>query len=195
MKGNPDGSQSPYELNITYVDALRNPSQPDDPFFVPRFLASQAVALALPGVPAVYIHSLLGSRNWTEGVRQTERARTINREKLAADALDTQLADPRGFRARIFFPYLDLVRLRTQQPAFHPAAGAQILTLDDRVFTVKRSCREQTLFAVTNFSADALMVALPETRGNGIVTDLISRRRFPAAAVPLSPYGIRWLSL
>ncbi|MEN8757443.1 MAG: hypothetical protein ABF303_03180, partial [Desulfobacterales bacterium] len=195
MKGNPDGSQSPYELNITYVDALRNPDQPDDPLLVSRFLASQAVALVLPGVPAVYIHSILGSRNWTEGVRQTGRARTINRQKLMADALAAQLADPQGFRARIFFPYLDLVRLRTRQPAMHPAAGAQILCLDDRVFTVKRFCREQTLFAVTNLSADALTVALPETKGDGVVTDLISRRRFPADAVPLSPYGIRWPSL
>jgi sucrose phosphorylase len=195
MKGNPDGSQSPYELNITYVDALRNPAQPDDPFFIPRFLASQAVALVLPGVPAVYIHSIIGSRNWTEGVRQTGRARTINREKLAADALETQLADPRGFRARIFFPYLDLVRLRTRQPAFHPAAGTQILCLDDRVFTVKRFCREQTLIAVTNFSDATLTVTLPEAKGNGVVADLISCRRFRADAVPLSPYGILWLSL
>ncbi|MGD9183726.1 MAG: sugar phosphorylase [Desulfobacterales bacterium] len=195
MRGNPDGSQSPYELNITYVDALRNPDQPDDPLLVPRFLASQAVALVLPGVPAVYIHSILASRNWTEGVRQTGRARTINRAKLITDALDTQLADPQGFRARIFFPYLDLVRLRTRQPAFHPAAGAQVLHLDDRVFVVKRFCREQTLIAVTNLSADTLTVTLPEAKGNGVVTDLISRRRFPAAAVPISPYGIRWLDL
>jgi sucrose phosphorylase len=195
MKGNPDGSQSPYELNITYVDALRNPSQPDDPFFVARFLASQAVALVLPGVPAVYIHSILGSLNWTEGVRQTGRARTINREKLITDALDTQLADPQGFRARIFFPYLDLVRLRTRQPAFHPAAATKILRLDNRVFAVKRYCREQTLFTVTNLSADTLTVALPEAQGHGVVADLISRRRFPADTVPIPPYGILWLSL
>jgi glucosylglycerate phosphorylase len=195
MKGNPDGSQSPYELNITYVDALRNPARPDDPFFVARFLASQAVALVLPGVPAVYIHSLLGSRNWIEGVLQTGQSRTINREKLTADSLDSQLADPRGFRARIFFPYLDLVRLRTRQPAFHPAAATKILHLDDRVFAVKRFCREQTLFTVTNLSADTLTVALPEAQGHGIVADLISRRRFTADTVPIPPYGILWLSL
>jgi len=195
MKGNPDGSESPYEFNITYVDALRNPAQPDDPLLVSRFLASQAVALVLPGVPAVYIHSILGSRNWTEGVRQTGRARTINRQKLMADALANQLTDSRGFRARIFFPYLDLVRLRTRQPAFHPAAEAQILHLDDRVFTIKRFCREQTLIAVTNFSTDTLTVTLPASKGNGVVADLISRRRFTADAVPLPPYGIRWLDL
>ena len=171
------------------------PLSPTILFLVSRFLASQAVALVLPGVPAVYIHSILGSRNWTEGVRQTGRARTINRQKLMADALANQLTDSRGFRARIFFPYLDLVRLRTRQPAFHPAAEAQILHLDDRVFTIKRFCREQTLIAVTNFSTDTLTVTLPASKGNGVVADLISRRRFTADAVPLPPYGIRWLDL
>lgn len=193
MRATPDGSQSPYELNITYVDALRNPFQPDDPLLVPRFLASQATVLVLPGVPAVYIHSLLGSRNWDAGVRRTGRARTINRENLMADALATQLDDPQGFRARVFRPYLELVRLRTRQPALHPAAGAQVLHLDDRVFAIKRFCREQTLFALTNLSADALTVALPEAKRIGMVADLISRRRFTADAVTMPPYGFLWL--
>lgn len=193
MRATPDGSQSPYELNITYVDALRNPFQPDDPLLVPRFLASQATVLVLPGVPAVYIHSLLGSRNWDAGVRRTGRARTINRENLMADALATQLDDPQGFRARVFRPYRELVRLRTRQPAFNPAAGAQVLHLDDRVFAIKRFCREQTLFALANLSADALTVALPEGKRIGMVADLISRRRFTADAVAMPPYGFLWL--
>ncbi len=193
MRATPDGSQSPYELNITYVDALRNPFQPDDPLLVPRFLASQATVLVLPGVPAVYIHSLLGSRNWDAGVRRTGRARTINRENLMADALATQLDDPQCFRARVFRPYLELVRLRTRQPALHPAAVAQVLHLDDRVFAIKRFCREQTLFALANLSADALTVALPEGKRIGMVADLISRRRFTADAVAMPPYGFLWL--
>ena len=80
-KNNPDGTQSPYELNITYVDALGVPDRQDDPQHPPRFLASQSIQYALPGVPATYIHSLLGSRNWYAGLEQTGRARTINREK------------------------------------------------------------------------------------------------------------------
>ncbi len=82
---NKDGTEGPYEFNITYFDALKDPGIANDPFHIARFLASQAVALALPGVPAVYIHSLLGSRNWTAGVEETGQARTINREKLSAD--------------------------------------------------------------------------------------------------------------
>ncbi|MGD9250930.1 MAG: alpha-amylase family glycosyl hydrolase, partial [Desulfobacterales bacterium] len=51
-KNNPDGTQSPYELNITYVDAMRVPGREDDPRHPARFLASQSIQYALPGVPA-----------------------------------------------------------------------------------------------------------------------------------------------
>ncbi len=59
-KRNPDGSDSPYELNITYVDAILGDGASGR---VEKFMASQAVQYVLPGVPATYIHSLLGSRN------------------------------------------------------------------------------------------------------------------------------------
>ena len=158
------GPTSPYELNITYLDALKDPASPDDPLHIPRFLASQAVALAFAGVPAVYIHSILGSQNWTEGVRLTGRARTINRARLSVDAVHAELADPKSVRASIFYPYLEMIGIRTGQPAFHPAAAMQVLLLDDRVFVVKRVCPQQTLFAVTNFSAAALDIESPDRK-------------------------------
>jgi glycosidase len=116
-KQNPDGSLSPYELNITYLDALKDPSVSTDLLQIPRFLASQAVALAIPGVPAVYIHSMLGSQNWTEGVRLTGRARTINRARLSADTVYAELADPGSRRARIYSSYADMLRVRSRQSA------------------------------------------------------------------------------
>ncbi|MFO7715664.1 sugar phosphorylase [Desulfosarcina sp.] len=192
-KRNSDGSNSPYELNITYLDALKDPMLVNDPFHVSRFLASQAVALALPGVPAVYIHSLLGSRNWTEGVRMTGRARTINRQKLDADAVCRELSDRRSFRSRIFYPYLDMLRIRARQPAFHPAAGSQILHLSDRVFAVKRFCDQQTLFALTNFSGDPLRIGLPDVQAASMAMDMLSGKLVDAASIPLSAYQTAWL--
>ncbi|MFH1985800.1 MAG: sugar phosphorylase [Pseudomonadota bacterium] len=191
---NPDGSTSPYELNITYLDALKDPSSPEDPLHSSRFLASQAVALALAGVPAVYLHSLLGSQNWTEGVHLTGRARTINRERLSADAISMELADGRRLRGRIFYPYLEMIRIRTRQPAFHPAAGTQILHLDDRVFALKRFCAQQTLFALTNFSAAPLTVTLPAATASPCWYDLLNGERFGAGAIPLFAYQSVWLT-
>lgn len=191
---NPDGSTSPYELNITYFDALRDPATPDDPLHIPRFLAAQAVALAFAGVPAVYIHSLLGSRNWTEGVALTGRARTINRARLSADAVCEELADPKSVRARVFYPYLEMIGIRAGQPAFHPAARMQVLTVDDRVFAIKRVCQQQTLFAVTNFSAVALTVELKIENTVAPLIDLLGGRRFNDGTIPLKAYQSMWLT-
>src|SRR5919109_1350407 len=65
FKTNPDGSDSPYELNTTFFDALSDPRESEEPWTVKRdrFLCSQAIMLALAGVPGVYIHSLFGSHN------------------------------------------------------------------------------------------------------------------------------------
>jgi len=188
-----DGTESPYEFNITYFDALKDPGVANDPFHIARFLASQAVALVLPGVPAVYIHSLLGSRNWTAGVEATGQARTINREKLSADIVATELANPSSIRARVFQSYLDLVRVRVRQPAFHPGSGTQVHHIDDRVLTVQRFCREQTLYALTNLSDDTLTMTLPNIENGLVLTDLLGGRRFNAEAISMSPYEVLWL--
>src|SRR5690606_38772488 len=85
-RNNADGSRSPYELNVTYVDAIAGISDPIETQ-VRRFLVSQAVMLALAGMPAVYIHSLLGSRNDQAGVARTGHNRSINRARLDADSI------------------------------------------------------------------------------------------------------------
>ncbi len=190
-KQNPDGSQSPYELNITYVDAILadRRSQRSE-----KFLASQAVQYALPGVPATYIHSLLGSRNWEAGVAQTGRARSINREKPDAGRVLAELRDPQTLRSKIFNGYVDLIRLRRRQPAFHPNAAFEILDLGPRLFAVKRSCAQQTLYALTNISDRRLTAALPAPPPGGRLYDLATGRAVDAAALELEPYQYLWLS-
>lgn len=194
VKRNPDGSTSPYELNITYLDALKNPHHPDDPFQIARFLAAQAVALVLPGVPGVYIHSILGSLNWTDGVELTGRARTINRASVQVDALDAELADGRQRRARVFFPYRHMIRVRSRQPAFDPGAAMQILSVEDRVFAVKRWSAQQTLVALTNFCADCLTVNLSGAAGTPTHWDLLSGRRYDGGQIALAGYQSVWLA-
>ena len=189
-KQNPDGSESPYELNITYVDAIladKSSTRAD------KFLASQAVQYALPGVPATYIHSLLGSRNWVEGVKQTGRARTINREKLAVETLISELNNPDSFRSQIFFPYLNLIKIRKQQPAFHPNAGFEILQIDPKVFGIKRYSKGQTIYALTNISSENISVSLSETASGDQATDLITGETVDLAAFNLNPYQYMWL--
>jgi glycosidase len=190
-KRNPDGSDSPYELNITYIDAiLADPTSSR----ADKFLASQAIQYVLPGVPATYIHSLLGSRNWTAGVKQTGRARTINRQKLEVEGVIKALGDPQSFRSQVFFPYINLIKTRRAQPAFHPNAAFEILNLDRRVFAIRRSCREQTIWAVTNISASEVGLSLTRAEACGQMTDLISGETFSTDSFLLEPFQYVWLT-
>ena len=193
-KNNPDGSQSPYELNITYVDALGVPGRPEDPRHPARFLAAQSIQYALPGVPATYIHSLLGSRNWYKGLQQTGRARTINREKLDVETVKADLENPESFRARVFTAYTHMIRTRIRQPAFHPNAGFDILDLGPRVFGIKRTSSTQTLWAVTNITPQPVRIDLTTSGAVGKMGDLISGAAVDPSALELGPYQFMWLS-
>jgi sucrose phosphorylase len=189
-KRNPDGSDSPYELNITYVDAILADSESTQ---AEKFLASQAIQYVLPGVPATYIHSLLGSRNWLEGVKQTGRARTINRAKLAVENLMSELKDPESFRARIFYSYIDLIKIRKKQQAFHPNADFEILEIDPKVFAIKRYSQEQTIYALTNISSKDLSVSLSGDEVAAQMTDLITEEKISTGSITLKPYQYMWL--
>ena len=193
-KRNPDGTDSPYELNISYIDALADPDGESETVLADKFICAQAIQLSLPGVPAIYIHSLLGSRNWTAGVQQTGRARSVNREKLAAADLDAQLARADSFRSRIFFRYCDLIRTRRRQAAFHPNAGLETLDLGPRVLAIKRYCETQRLFAIFNISRDPVTVRLPEADLPAPLTDLVSGLVMAPDAIRLAPYQFAWLS-
>ncbi|MEJ2157228.1 MAG: sugar phosphorylase [Desulfobacteraceae bacterium] len=184
-KNNPDGSQSPYEMNLTYVDAMGGD--------VDKFLASQAIALVLPGVPAVYIHSLLGSRNWYAGVEQTGRARTINRRKLDYSALVETLKDSQSFRATIFFPYLHMLKVRRSQPAFHPNAAYAVFSLDHRIFSVRRFTKDQVVYALTNVAGETVPLSLASFAASPKLRDLLSGSIMDRTSITLNPYQTLWL--
>ncbi|MFC1856478.1 sugar phosphorylase [Thermodesulfobacteriota bacterium] len=190
-KQNPDGSESPYELNITYLDAILADSASGN---AARFLASQAIQYVLPGVPATYIHSLLGSRNWTEGVKQTGRARTINREKLQIEKVLEELKHPESFRSKVFFPYLELIKIRTRQQAFHPNAAFEILETGPKLFAIKRECEDQTIYALTNISSQQISVSLSDHGVSGQMTDVLTSETYTADAFDLKPYQYVWLT-
>ncbi len=192
-KNNPDGSKSPYELNITYVDAVGTGKQTDDPWHAARFLASQAIQLVLPGVPAIYIHSILGSHNWQEGVSQTKRARTINRQKLDIDDVMKQLRDPASFRSTIFYPYINLIKIRKKQSPFHPTAFFKLLEINSDVFAIERRAKGQTIYALTNITNKPVSISMKPYTSKTEILDLISEKIINPALLTLTPYQSVWL--
>lgn len=207
FRSNGSGSQSPYELNVNYLDALGDPQAPADTpeWAARRFLASQAVMLALQGVPGVYFHSLFGSRNWQEGVRQTGRYRTINREKLRRERLEGELADRQSLRHLVFSGYRQLLQQRTTHPAFHPQGAQHVLFLHEAVFALARTSPDgrHAVLCLHNVSGRPveLTVDLGQWKqfSGGRVRDLIAGGIYPAAAasrlhLSLPPYGVLWLT-
>lgn len=192
-KQNQDGTQSPYELNITYVDAVLSPDTKNDSHHINRFLASQAISYVLPGVPATYIHSLLGSRNWHEGVQKTGRARSINREKLDADQLEAELENHDSFRSAIFYPYLEMIKTRRKQPAFHPNSPFKVMHIDPRIFAIRRYCREQTIHTLTNISQQCVPVSFSRHNVPEKMIDLITGQIIATGSFEMMPYQVLWL--
>ncbi len=200
-KTNADGTESPYELNITYFDALGDPEEPGSDLHVARFLCSQAVTMSLQGIPAVYFNSLVAARNNTGGVEYTGLARTINREKWQRKDLEAALADSRSVPARVLRGLVRLLRVRAQHAAFHPEAGQQVLSLGPDVFAVARTHAESgsCVVAVHNFTARAVDVRMdervPHLAGAKQWRDLVGGRTRGRAhrTLHLEPYEVCWL--
>jgi glycosidase len=182
-KHNSDGSKSPYELNITYFDALSNPAA-DEPVDVQikRFLVAHAIMFALIGVPGIYFHSLFGSRNDRAGAETSGIPRRINRQKLSGAALEAELGLANSLRARVFAGLRALLQQRRASRAFAPAARQRLLEVDAAVFAVVRE------------SADGAERMLCLHNVSGEVVSLSARAEF-SAPITLAPYEVQWQEL
>jgi glycosidase len=201
-RANPDGSRSVYELNTTLFDALNDPRSPQPEVDVRRFLASQVIMLSLAGVPGIYVHSLLGSRNCQACVADTGRARSINREKLDRAVLEAELADPASMRHQVFQGYRHLLRQRRAHPAFHPNGSQEVLRLHDGVFALARRAPagQETVVCLVNVTPRPQAVRL-DLAASGLPSttwqDLIAGARYlpqdAALALVLPGYLSAWL--
>jgi glycosidase len=208
-KTNPDGSESPYELNATLFDILSDPKDTSEPWEQKRdrFLCSQAIMLALAGVPGIYVHSLFGSHNDQAGYARSGWKRDLNHEQLSLAEVERRLADPppssgqAAEAARVFAGYRQLLEVRRAQPAFHPAAPQAVLDLGSGLFALRRGPRDgQTILALHNVTADEMQLD-PAALWLGATTDLSTIRDLLATQptglagpITLPPYGVRWIA-
>lgn len=198
-KTNPDGSQSPYELNITYASALSEPG--DDETSARRFLCSQYVALSLKGIPAVYFHSLMATPNYHEGVEQTGAPRTINRRKWHTDELAGILGNPDHPQADIFRQYVQVLRRRANYPAFNPDGAQQVYRAGNGLLVLSRTSilGNQTVYCAFNFTRRnqtlSKTLGIPGLKEAAKVYDVISGRTHGTAkrGLTLKPYQAMWL--
>ncbi len=168
----PDGTSSPYEINISYFDALKGTCEGIDQWQKERFLCSQAIMLAFQGVPAIYLHSLTATPNDQEYVKTTGRARSINRHKWDYSQLNDLLFNPRKINARILHELRWLLNLRKGHAVFHPEAPQEVLKLNSALFGLSRKSIDgsEWMIAINNLTnrpqvISSTMHPLLKTRG------------------------------
>lgn len=192
-KRNSDGSESPYELNISYFDALSDP-QSGEPLTtqIQRFVTAHSIMMTLPGVPGIYIHSLLGSRSDHAGVARTGRNRSINRRKFNLDDLMTELNDPAGVRRQVLDGLTTLLSIRRQHQAFHPQSPARVLKVGAGIFAIERGADDARVICLHNVTTQVQSV--PGSQLSGATRDLLTGEILPTD-VTLLPFSVRWLAV
>ena len=192
-KKNTDGTLSPYEINSSYINAVSRKNDTDE-MKTGKFLNAQAVLLAFKGVPAIYVHSILGSENYYEGVKITGMNRTINREKLEYGKITSELENKNGIRSRIYNRLKELIKARKAEKAFDPDAEQIIQNFGSEVFSFIRISvdKEEKILIINNISDKEITLKIPyEIKRTVIAENSLTDENH----IRLASYGFTWLEI
>ncbi|TLU67142.1 alpha-amylase [Thalassotalea litorea] len=194
------GRNQPYEINISLFDAMSGTVDGLDGLQKQRFICAHTIMLGIEGIPAIYIHSFVGTQNDIERVNLSNQNRCINRHKWDYPNLQSHLGNSFSHHAQVFDEMTALIKLRKQQKAFHPNATQFTLHLGVQLFGFWRQSldRQQSIFCISNVTcepqelslADLNLIDLDEWR------DLITAQDFTNVrdCISLAPYQTVWIS-
>ncbi|EAD6489742.1 sugar phosphorylase [Listeria monocytogenes] len=186
-KDNADGTQSVYELNINYGEALQNMGEDTtEELVTKKIIAAHSILLTLQGVPAIYYHSLLGSKNDLVGYEESGINRRINREKLEKNQLVHEL-ETDTYRQTIFTSLKKLVQIRRNHAAFSPFATQEILDLGPDVFAIKRESEEECIYGIINVTSHNIRKMLAFSGTNLLTNQPV------ASELDLTAYEVVWI--
>ena len=195
-----DGGVKPYEINISLIDALSGTLDGADEWQVERFICAHIIMLGLEGIPAIYIHSLLATHNDIHKMEASGSNRAINRHVWDCDLLRASLSNMTSSHAMILEQLKRIIKIRTQQAAFHPNATQYTLHLGEGIFAFWRQSRkrDQSIFCVHNISNEIRKVPL---KGMNLVEthhwwDLFSGYEYDTLneELELAPYQCVWIT-
>jgi glycosidase len=159
----PDGTTRPYELAVTWADVMA--AGYDDVTAMRRHVSSHALALALRGVPVVYLGALLAAGNDEATAAATGHARDLYRARFDADDLELLLTSPGTREARSLAALSELLHLRRSHAAFSPDAEQLVHGEHPSLVVVERvpasGCRA---VVAVNVSGDTVPLELPTGR-------------------------------
>ncbi|HOO73277.1 MAG TPA: sugar phosphorylase [Spirochaetota bacterium] len=196
-----DGSQSVYELNITSFSAL-NREEEDQALQINRYMAARSIPLVLIGVPGVYLHGLLGSRNDIEAVIQEDDKRSINRDVLSRTELVAALEDRCSTTSLVSRRLSSMIHKRIGEKAFHPHARQRVVDLSPSVFSLLRfdALSGEEILALTNvantpvpLTVDGGLFRSAHSSLRNIINGMTYALPQGGLRLILQPYEVMWL--
>lgn len=202
-KKNSDGSESPYEFNITWYSAI-NREDEDEPqeLQVQRYIASRSIALVLMGVPGVYLHGLLGSLNDAGAVIEEFQRRSINRKTIRKENLLDALFNKKTTTYQVSNHLTNLILKRIQEKAFHPNSPQKVLDVADSFFCVMRTTigGEEVILAITNvtdknqkYVNSSTEISVGIEKWYDLINDVDYTFSEGKIVLDIKPYGVVWL--
>ena len=198
---NNQGDKSVYEANTTLFSALEKTDvDPEGHLSILRFISAYAIIFSFEGIPAIYINSFFGMVNDLNAVQESGIKRRVNRQKFSEKWLKSRLDNVKTREHKIFNTLKKLLKIRSQQTAFHPNATQFTLQLGTDFFGLWRQSRDRTqsIFAITNLNAtdknlNLLDINLIDTEN---WRDLISGINLSMSknSFKMSPYQTVWIT-
>jgi len=179
----PDGPR-PYELNVSLADLLAGPAGQT----AERFLLAHTLMLALQGIPAVYVHSMLVTPGDLDQVAATGHKRDINRPSMSLDEAQSVLAS--GWRAQTSAELARRISVRREHAGFGPEQPQQVLRIADDLVAVRRGSGSAAVVAVHNLASRGVTFRVPDS---GLHRDLLSGD-VVERSMELGPYQAAWLT-
>lgn len=190
----------PYELNCSYLSVVAPPELGSPAERARAFLSTQAILLALRGLPAVYFHSWVGSEHWGEGVELLGYNRAINRQKIPLKQLESELQREGSLRSRVFQGFRELLEFRQQEPSMASCSGQRVLHTDTPLFGLLRGPDSdgRYVLCLQNLGAEGRPFPDPAAFPDAALASLLTK-----GAEPLPPrwngtlkaWETRWIAL
>ena len=168
-------------------------------FQLERFLLTQLLVMALPGVPAFYLPALLASPNDVSKFRKTGQRRDLNRPQFKTDSLERRLDDPESDPTLVLKVLRHAMRVRASIQALHPDTPMTLISggRSDLV-VLKRGNTQQPLYAVHNMTSARLNLPLSTLSEKAALSswhDSLQERDLEIGQqqLQLDPYQVAWL--
>jgi sucrose phosphorylase len=156
-----------------------------------RFICSQTLMMSFIGIPAFYIHSILGTENYYKGVEETGMPRSINRRKWFTREIYPEL-EKESTHARVLKELRKRILIRKKIAAFHPDETQRVVKAGKKLFVLKRG-KDEEILVLANISPDIISLNRNRKYLNAYSYDLLTNKEMNSGSIDLNPYQVLWL--